>query len=325
MPETRPAADAVSHATINVAIAAVIVGANIVLWLVLPGWLLPESVHWAWLLVPIVLSTTTLWALIHEGVHGGLHPNPRINEFIARGLSVLFGAPFHVVRFGHLSHHSLNGRAAERPEVYDPRSSPWWSSSIVYYPRLFLGLYAAEVASGPLSLLPRSILRPIIRTAFYEGQSDARNMADRAERQLLDARLWQIRLDAVLILALLTTSVILYGAHWPLLVPALLGRAFLVSFMDNAAHYGGELDDPGQGYDMSLPAPLAVLVLNSNLHGTHHRHPNTPWPALPETFARDGIGFAGSYLLMPWRQLRGPIAVVDVDAKGVAAQRGAAP
>jgi len=324
MPRIRPVAGAASHATVNLAFAAAIAGVNVVFWLILPAWLLPLSVHWGWLLVPIVLSTITMWALIHEGIHGGLHPGRRLNELFARALCVLFGAPFDVVRFGHLAHHSLNGRPAERPEIYDPRRAPRWRSSLAYYPRLLFGLYAAEIASGPLSLLPRRWLRPLVRTAFFEGQKDARNMADRAERQLLDARLWRIRLDALLILALLVTSVSLYAAYWPWLVLALLGRAFLVSFMDNAPHYGGALDEPGQGYDMHLPAPLAALVLNSNLHGAHHRHPNTPWPALPQAFARDGGGFAGSYLLLPWRQLRGPIALAEGEVDAVA-RRDAVP
>ncbi len=111
----------------------------------------------------------------------------------------------------------------------------------------------------------------------------------------------------LLILALLGTAFWLYGPHWPLLLLALLGRAFVVSFLDNAPHYDGALAEPDQGYDLRLPRPLARLVLNTNLHGTHHRHPNLPWTALPGAFARDGVGFAGSYLLTPWRQLRGPM------------------
>ena len=81
--------------------------------------------------------------------------------------------------------------------------------------------------------------------------------------------------------------------------------------MDNAPHYQGALADPGQGYDLRAPGPLATLVLNTNLHGTHHRHPNLPWDALPEAFRRDGERYAGSYLLRPWRQLRG---LVPLDA-----------
>ena len=88
--------------------------------------------------------------------------------------------------------------------------------------------------------------------------------------------------------------------------------------MDNAPHYGGELADPGQGYDLSAPSPIASLVLNINLHGTHHRHPNLPWSALPDAFRRDGGRYAGSYLLTPWRQLRGPISLVRDASTGEA-------
>jgi fatty acid desaturase len=77
--------------------------------------------------------------------------------------------------------------------------------------------------------------------------------------------------------------------------------------MDNAPHYGGELADPDQGFDMRLPGRLGALVLNTNLHGTHHRHPNLPWTALPRAFRKDGGTYAGSYLVVPWRQLRGPV------------------
>lgn len=292
----------------NLVVVVAIAGLNVLLLFVLPAHLLPLSLHWAWLLVPIILSTLTFWALIHEGIHGDLHGDRRINDALARGLCILFGAPFDVVRFGHLSHHSLNGRAAERPELYDPAASSAWRASLEYYPRLLLGVYAAEVLSGPFSLLPRRWLRPLVRRAFYEGQADARNMADRAERQLLAPdRLRRTRIDAAAILVVFATSIALYGALWPFLALALLGRGFLVSFMDNAAHYGAELDDASQGYDLHLPRPIARLILNANYHGTHHRHPTTPWPALPEAFERDGVGYAGSYLVVPWRQLRGPM------------------
>ena len=163
------------------------------------------------------------------------------------------------------------------------------------------GLYLVEVASGPLSLLPRRLLRPIVRRLFYDGEPEAGHMADRAERVLLAAaraaaacasmrwRSW--RLSAWLCWA--------HGSAWPVLLLALLGRAFVVSIMDNAPHYQGALADPDQGYDLRAPGPLATLVLNTNLHGTHHRHPNLPWTPCREAFRRDGERYAGSYLLRP--------------------------
>jgi len=201
-----------------------------------------------------------------------------------------------------------------RPELYDPTQRSRFGAAAEYYFRLVCGLYLLEVASGPLSLLPRRLLRPVVRAVFYEGAPSAGHMADRAERTLLaPATLLRLRVDALVILALLAGAVLAYGDAWPLLLAALLGRAFVVSLLDNAPHYGGELADPGQGYDLRVPGSLASLVLNTNLHGTHHRHPSLPWIALPEAFRRDCGSYAGNYLLNPWRQLRGPI---PLDAAG---------
>jgi len=171
------------------------------------------------------------------------------------------------------------------------------------------------VASGPLSLLPRRLLRPLVRRVFYEDAAEAGHMADRAERVLLaQATLRRLRLDAVLILLLLAGSLVAYGAAWPLLLVALVGRAFIVSLMDNAPHYGGPLAEPDQGYDLRLPKAFSPLILNTNLHGTHHRHPHLPWTALPQAFRRDGANYTGSYLTAPWRQLRGPMPLAPEPA-----------
>jgi fatty acid desaturase len=263
----------------------------------------------AWVLaLAYVLATVPHWALVHEAVHGHFHVSRAVNEAAGRVLSILFLAPFDGLRFGHLSHHALNAQATERPEFFDPRRTPGWRAAAVYYVRLLCGLYLLEVASGPLSLLPRRLLRPVVRRVFYDGAPDAAHMADRAERILLSPpMLRRLRIDAALILLLLAAAFAVHSGAWPLLLGALLGRAFVVSLMDNAPHYGGALDKPDQGYDLRLPRPLAPLVLNTNLPGTHHRHPNLPWTALPQAFHRDGRNYAGSYLIKPWRQLRGPV------------------
>jgi fatty acid desaturase len=303
----------VRHLVWNLALAAVTGIANLFLFLLIPWWLLPQSSWWLLLLVPIVLLTVTHWALVHEAIHANLHPRKLVNNLLGRALAILFGAPFRILRFGHLSHHSLNGRASERPELYREGEGPRWRIVAVYYARLLVGLYGAEVASGPLSLLPRRLLRPMVRTAFYDGRPDARGMADRAERDLLaPEHLRQARNEALLIMALLGTSFALYASAWPWLLATLIGRGCIVSFMDNAPHYGGVIGDPAQGYDMRAPRPLDRLILNSNLHGTHHRHPNLAWTELPQAFALERDGYDGSWLLMPLRQLGGPMPVGEV-------------
>lgn len=304
------------HIGWNLALAGVTALANLLLFVLIPGWLLPRSSWWLLLLVPVVLLTVTHWALIHEAIHANLHPNRWVNNLLGRGLAVLFGAPFRVLRFGHLSHHSLNGRPSERPELYRAGEGPRWRIALVYYGRLLFGLYGAEVASGPLSLLPRRLLRPLARAAFYDGRPDARGMADRAERELLATEhLRQTRNDALLILALLAVGFTLYGPAWPWLLLALIGRGCIVSFMDNAPHYGATVNDPAQGYDMRAPRHLHRFILNSNLHGTHHRHPTLAWTELPQAFAREREGYDGSWLVMPLRQLGGPMPVDEVEPR----------
>ena len=290
---------------LNLAYAALVAGLALAVFLGVP---VAGHLWGHWLLVAFVLATVPHWALIHECVHGHFHRRRTVNAAAGRVLAILFLAPFDGLRFGHLSHHALNARASERPEFYDPAQRSGVLATATFYARLFCGVYLLEIASGPLALLPRRLLRPMVRRVFYDGTPDAAHMADRAERVLLAPDvLRRMRHDAWVILALLAGAFWLYGPDWPLLALALLGRAFLVSFLDNAPHYDGALADPDQGYDLRLPRPLARLVLNTNLHGTHHRHPTLPWTALPDAFVRDGASFTGNYLLTPWRQLRGPV------------------
>ncbi|MCX7630287.1 MAG: fatty acid desaturase [Geminicoccaceae bacterium] len=301
-------------------VAATAVAAAVAVWLFLLLPLLRGELGAGLVAASLLVSVCAIvphWALLHEAIHGHLLPGRKLNDAVARLLAVLFLAPFDVLRFGHLEHHALNARAVERPEILDPRSEVLRRSRflpdsrlVVYYLRLIGGLYLAEAASGLASFLPRRFLRPLVRRTFFEGAREAPTTADRAERRLLaPASLRRIRLEAAAILALLFFAFALYGEAWPLLALALCGRAFLVSLLDNAAHYGGPLGDPRQGFDLAAPRALALLVLNGNLHGTHHRHPHLPWTALPAAFAADGARYAGHYLVYPWRQFRGPIPI----------------
>lgn len=295
----------------NLLIAASLTAGSMAVLFMVPWLLWWGHAAVTWLLVPFALAAVPHWALVHEAVHRHLHPNPASNELLGRFLAILFLAPFDALRFGHLSHHALNARASERPEIYDPRRQSHLRAAIEFYARLLGGLNLVEIASGPLSLLPRRVLRPMVRRLFYDGTSDA-HMADRAEHALLaPTALRRIRCDALAIMTVLGASFIIYGEEWPVLVAALLGRAFVVSIMDNAPHYGGPLGQPDQGYDMHLPMQLAGLILHTNLHGTHHRYPNLPWTALPAAFAVESREHEGNYLLRPWRQLSGPVPIDD--------------
>jgi fatty acid desaturase len=163
-------ADAASIPTAaNTGLLTLVIGANILCGLALPIVLLPQSGYWLLLLIPFTALTVAHWALIHEAVHGHLHPRHRVNEALGRLLGVLFGGSFAVLRFGHLSHHTLNSRPSERAELYDPAAVPRWRATVAFYLRLFWGVYLAEFLSSLVCFLPRRPLGAIVRRLFYEG------------------------------------------------------------------------------------------------------------------------------------------------------------
>jgi fatty acid desaturase len=262
--------------------------------------------QWAWTLVVPVLATPSHWALIHESVHGLLHRHPILNERCGRLLGIVFGAPFQLLRCGHLLHHRFNRSALDRPDLYDAgqsRPGVW----LRYYWGLLQGLYVAELLGNLLVLMPDRPLRALLwRIARQKGGAEAPTLRRLLEHHLLaEHRLRQMRRDAVTVIALYATAAALYGDAWPWLLAMLAGRGLLVSFLDNAYHYATPAGVRVSGHDLRLARPCARLILNANLHGTHHRHPGVPWTALPAAVE----GYSGDYLRTVLRQLRGPLPI----------------
>ena len=292
----------------NLSYFAAILALNAVLVGVLPSVLLTASSWWALLLILIYLSAPLHWALIHEASHRLLHPLPWINRLLGRVLGILFLCPFDILRVGHLCHHALNGRASDRPELYDADRIPRWRARLVYYFRLSFGLYMAELVVTLLIFLPRPLVRRVARTLAYDGNDDSLKIPDIAEQQLTSSeRIWSIRFDALVIVLVWGLAIWFYGWISWLFIAAVLARGTLVSIFDNAPHYGMPLGDLRQGHDTRLRPAFRWLVLNANFHGTHHRNPTLPWSELPVRFEKDQGRFTGNYISAPFRQLRGVI------------------
>ncbi|MGC9163836.1 MAG: fatty acid desaturase, partial [Thiomonas sp.] len=236
------------------------------LWIALPL-LLPQAPGLAWSLLPVVLATTSYWALLHEGIHAVLHPNRRVNDTLSRLLAIGFPAPFGVLRFGHLKHHRFNRTAIDRSEVYDDARCSRWRAALTYYPQLLIGLYAGEVAALLLVWLPPALLlRLAVRLPAQPGLPP---LAQSIQRQLLQPRmLGELRRDSAAALALIGLGIWLYGPHIDLLLLTLLGRGLLISFTDNAYHYATPLHAPGgdvrYARNLRLPRLASALILHFN-------------------------------------------------------------
>ncbi|TCJ11818.1 fatty acid desaturase [Parasulfuritortus cantonensis] len=270
---------------------------------VLPAWLLPASPAWGWLLLVPVLLSNAWWAYLHEAVHGGLSPSRAGNRRLGRLHAVLYGAPFDLLRAGHLLHHALSRTVRERSEVYRAGHDNRALFAVAYYLRILGGLYLIEVLGGLLFLLPH---RAIATLAGRLERPD--NVVPELVRRVsAPAILRAVRLDAGAVLAMYGLAFALYGRQAWLLLLALAGRALLVSLVDNAFHYGTALNRVRAARNLALPGWASALILHFNLHGAHHLRPGLPWWRLPDYHRSAGSGYQAAWWPALFAQLRGPI------------------
>jgi fatty acid desaturase len=300
---------------VNLALLAVMASCTVVALLILPWGLLPRDPRWGWLLVPIALLTNFFWALHHEAIHGGFHPDRERNLLAGRAMAILLGSSFHVLRFGHLMHHQYNRNPIDRPDAYDPATTSRWKARLGFLGTLLFGLYLAEVLAPIACCLPRVIVGRVI-DRIYRGDDPAVSAIRlAAHRQFLDPkRLRLIRTDVVLAWALVGLSAILFEACWPMLVAFLVARGALISVFDNVYHFGTPIDRPDYARNLSLPAPLRLLILNMNMHRVHHQRPALPWWVLPTQFEANGDRYDAPLIACALVQFSGPIAIPDLQA-----------
>ncbi|MFD3459454.1 fatty acid desaturase family protein [Nocardia fluminea] len=269
---------------------------------VIPLVLLPLDTAWGWALVPLTLTITPVWSLIHEAVHGSLLRNRARNDRIGRILAVVYGSPFAMLKAGHLLHHRYS-RVRERSEIYDPAKTSRRAAAALFYLALFGGLYLLEVATLLLAPMPERTIRALGRRVDAPDSVGGLVLARVAQPSVLG----KFRTDAAAIVVIHIAAFLAYGAHGWMLLAAIGGRALIISLSDNAYHYGTDLESPRAAMNLRLPRVLERCVLSFNLHDVHHRHPGLRWYELRSRFDTEGGHYHLGWFSAVARQLRGPI------------------
>jgi fatty acid desaturase len=258
------------------------------------GWIAFLSVLIAFLYVSILG-----WLLIHEAIHAKLCRSRALNDMLGRFLAVLFGCPFHILKIGHMTHHKYNRGAIDTTELvpHDTRNFALWS--VAYYARILGLLYVSEVLAPFVFFAWRSTKRALVALT----KSDIlRAVLDLFTRPIVNA----IRIDAVLCALFFVAAIWAGSKALTALALLFIGRAAVVSYYDNAYHYGTDPIDAGAAMNLSVPRAVAPLILNHNLHRVHHRYPLASWSVLPRLLAEDEDGFDASLAAKGLDQLRGP-------------------
>lgn len=258
-------------------------------------WIVAVQVALFFVVVIAISLTTQLWQLgvlslifavlgnsiystIHEAEHGILYPNRRVNDALGIGLALLFPAPFHLIRQGHLGHHRRNRSDDEAFDFYFEGDSPFLKYVILY--GILTGFYWMLVVLSNLLV----IVAPFIFTKkFFDFDRPSAAFMNALNPKLFHV----IQLEGALAIAL--HSLIMWGLGIPIFNYAIVyfGFGFSWSAMQYVHHFGTERHVLHGARNLRFLHWIDQIWLNHNWHLIHHRYPKIPWLYLPMVAADD--------------------------------------
>ncbi|WP_078119793.1 fatty acid desaturase family protein [Thiosocius teredinicola] len=231
--------------------------------------------HWAVACVGFALINNTIFSLLHEAVHGVLHPNRRVNDALGRVSAAFFPTGFIIQRVCHLGHHRRNRTDVELYD-YCPPGTPMWLATF----RLFCLLGGFYWLSVPLANL--LYIAGVVKTRlFREKIAEFYGMRPMVEdvckapsatvvRDILLSAGIQVALFILLDLSLLGWL----ACYWSF--------AMVWCAVQYATHAWTPRDIRNGAWNLRISAFTRAVFLNYHYHLAHHQYPAAPWNALPK-------------------------------------------
>lgn len=250
----------------------------------------------ALLAAAFAIVMNSVYSIIHEAEHGILFRHRKLNDAAGVAMALLFPAPFHLIRQGHLGHHLRNRSDDEAFDFYFEGEHPLWKRLQFY--GILTGFYWLVVVLSNVAVL--IVPRLFDRSRFEFDRPSAAFM------EALDPAYWPwIRAEAAAAIAVHAAAVWIHGDP---LSYAVLYAAWGVSWsaMQYVHHFGTERDVLDGARNLRVAGPIDAIWLNHNWHLTHHRHPTVPWVYLPSLAAAEERGERGFLPAAYLRMWRGP-------------------
>jgi fatty acid desaturase len=236
-------------------------------------WAASHAPFWIAVLAAIVFAfvNNTMFALLHESVHGIAHPKRAWNESIGRFAAAFLPTSLTLQRVFHLAHHARNRTVDEQFDYIRPSDRPLLKRAQWY--AILTGLYWVFVPLGGLAylLIPNAFLRA--RASATASQTGAASMF----AQLHKAPRWTIRLELLFTIAVqgaMFVALDLTATRW-LLCYAVFAVAW--SSLQYTDHAFSKLDVHDGAWNLRVDPVTRLLFLNYHHHLAHHRHPHVPW------------------------------------------------
>ncbi len=241
-----------------------------------------HTASWGWRIAAAVAFSyvnNTIFSLLHEGVHGHLHPHPRVNEAAGRFLAAFFPTGLGFQRVCHLGHHRRNRTDAEVFDYILPGESRLLKT--VQWYGILTGLYWL--------LPPLGCLLYLLWPGFFDLPERLRNT--RWSRQTSTAAMLSgfegapertIRLEILFSFAFQAACIWLLdlsAAGW---LACYAAFGFNWSSLQYADHAFTERDVHDGAWNLRVNRLVQYLFLNYHHHKAHHRDPQIPWVHLPK-------------------------------------------
>jgi fatty acid desaturase len=257
---------------------------------------------WAMAAIAVAFGVlmNSVYSIIHEAEHAMLFESRRLNEWAGIMMALLFPAPFHLLRQGHLGHHMRNRSDDEAFDLYFEGDNVVWKWLV--WLGILTGLYyVLVVASNVLA-----VFMPFIfdRKHF---RVERHMRVDRASAAFLESFnsqylrwIWAEGVAAVLLHGLIVWGMRIPVSHYVAMYGAF---GFMWSAMQYVHHFGTERHVTRGARNLFIFRPLDAIWLNHNWHLAHHEHPTVPWIHLPHLAEEGGHrrrGFLPWYYLKMW-------------------------
>lgn len=225
------------------------------------------------------LLNNTVFALMHEAVHGHFHPTRAINEFAGRWAACLFPTSFTLQRAFHLTHHHNNRSDAERFDYYARGDNV--PLKILQWYGILTGLYWLSIPLfGLLYAVTGGLLdwsRVVRAQETFSRQTSASPFLEATGR----VPLGRLRVEVATSLAFQLAAIWLLGLDWAGWFLCYGLFAVVWSSLQYADHAFSRLDPVEGAWNLQVSRPIRLLFLNYHFHLAHHRDPSLGWYSLP--------------------------------------------
>ncbi len=244
------------------------------------------------------LIGNTLFSLLHEAVHGILHPNERVNDWLGRVVGAFFPTGFTFQRICHLGHHRRNRSEAELFDYYKPGDN-----KVLKYLQWYGILTGIYWVSAPLGCLAYLVLAPVMGPRILR-LGEARLLRESGATAMLSGFSGApvFKVCAEILFAAIVQAALIWALDLTLSGWCVCYLAFALNWssLQYADHAWSVLDVRKGAWNLRVNPILRAFFLNYHDHRVHHEDPSVPWLYLPRYVDPDEKrpSFGSMYLAM---------------------------